>query len=334
MKRIRDAVNHVNFNRFRFWFQFGAFALMVYGGYLAIDLGSRLPLFSCGYNQEGRAGVCYLLPLQHQLGRAWPVLFSAASITILTGFAVFFLWFIVLNKGWCGFICPLGTIQDWLTAARRRLNVRFGKYTLGQFRQLTRVKYILLALMILIPLGIGGGLWSHDLSPPFCLICPARMILPLFTGDTTQLTVDFSSKTAVVMTTIGMMMTALFLVGSFVKKRFFCFLCPMSALHYLISKPALLKLKKDGAKCTRCGDCYRVCDLEIREIADEVTKKDIMTDDCTLCLKCVASCPEDGALKATFAGIPIFESTEAGFIKRMNQGVSDDQRDRNPKPAV
>ena len=56
------------------------------------------------------------------------------------------------------------------------------------------------------------------------------------------------------------------------------------------------------------------------KIADDVTTTNIMTDDCTLCLKCVASCPETGALRATFAGIPIFVSTEAGFIKRMNKG--------------
>lgn len=321
MKRIKDAVNQVDFNRFRFWFQLVAFVLFVYGGYLAIDLGSRLPFFSCGYNQEGRAGVCYLLPLQHQLGRPWAALFSAAGLTVLTGFGVFFLWFIVLNKGWCGFVCPLGTIQDWITSLRQMVGVRYGRYSQGQFSQLTKVKYILLALTILIPLGIGGGFLSHDMSPPFCLICPARMILPLFTGDTSHFTIDFSTKTALVMTALGMVVTALFLVGSFVKKRFFCFLCPMSALHYLISKPALLKLEKDGDKCTRCGDCYRVCDLDIKEIADEVNKKDIMTDDCTLCLKCVASCPEDGALKATFARVTIFESTEAGFVKRMNKGL-------------
>ncbi|MDO8262372.1 MAG: 4Fe-4S binding protein [Gallionella sp.] len=321
LQAVRDAVNRVDLKRFRFWFQLVAFVLFVYGGYFAIDLGSRLPFFSCGYNDEGRAGICYLLPLQHQLSQPWPRLFSLASIAILTGFLTFTLWFIVLNKGWCGYICPLGTIQDWITALRRRIGIRYSTYSESQFEQLTKVKYLLLALMILIPLGVGGGLFSHDVSPPFCLICPARMVLPAFTGDLSQFTIDFSSKTAMVMTALGISVTALFLVGSFVRKRFFCFFCPMSALHYLLSKPALLKLKKDGNKCTRCGDCYRVCDMGIKEIADDVTTVNIMTDDCTMCLKCVSSCPENGTLKATFAGIPIFESTEEGFIKRMGKGM-------------
>ncbi len=104
----------------------------------------------------------------------------------------------------------------------------------------------------------------------------------------------------------------------------------MSALQYLFSKPALLNLKKDGDKCTRCGDCYRVCDMEIREIADDVEQPRIMQDDCILCLKCVAACPEDGALKATFLGKTIFESTEAGFIKRMNRNQ---ESEREPNTA-
>ncbi|HUX29689.1 MAG TPA: 4Fe-4S binding protein [Thiobacillus sp.] len=325
MKRLKDAVDRVDLNRFRFWLQLAMFALLVYGGYLAVDLGSRLPMFSCGFNEEGRAGICYLLPLQHQLSRPWPQLFGFAGMSVLTGFSVFFLWFIVLNKGWCGYVCPLGTIQDWITALRRRLGARYSRYTQGQFRQLSRIKYLLLALMILIPLGIGGGWFSRDMGTPFCLICPARMILPMFTGDFSQFTIDFSSKTALVMTALGMGITGLFLAGAFVKKRFFCFFCPMSALHYLISRPALLKLKKDGDKCTRCGDCYTVCDMEIKEIADDIKTRDIMMDDCILCLKCVAACPEPGALKVNFASVTFFESTEAGFIKRSQKGIGLEQ---------
>jgi ferredoxin-type protein NapH len=145
------------------------------------------------------------------------------------------------------------------------------------------------------------------------------MIIPLFDLNTTHWTIDFSTTSKMVLTSLGIVIVGVFFVGAFVKKRFFCFFCPMSAFLYLLSKPALLTLRKDGDKCTRCGDCYRVCDLEIKEIADEIGKPAIMTDDCTLCLKCVASCPEPGALKANFAGVTFFESTEAGFIKRMRR---------------
>lgn len=331
MNRIRDAINHVNFNRFRVWLQIFFFVLVVYGGFLGVELGNSMPMLSCGYNTEGRAGMCFLMPLQEHLSWPWERLFSAAGVSILTGFAAFTAWFIVLNKGWCGFVCPLGTLQDWITQLRRRLGIRYSRYTLGQFKQLSRIKFLLLALGVLIPLGVGAGWFNSDLKLPFCAICPGKMIIPLLTGQTQYFTVDFSTRTAMILSSIGMFTTGLFFVGSFVKKRFWCFFCPMSALHYLISKPALLKLKKNGEKCTRCGDCYRVCDMEIKEIADEVTVPNIMMEDCTLCMKCIASCPEEGALKACFAGVTIFEATEAGFIKRMNKGSG---YDHNPQPRA
>jgi polyferredoxin len=320
MKALKAAVNGVHFNRFRFWVQLFFFVLVIYGGFLEIDLGNSMPMLSCGYNSEGRVGMCFLMPLQYTLSWPWEKLFSKAGLSIITGFVAFMAWFIVLNKGWCGFVCPLGTMQDWITQLRKWSGIRYSRYTLGQFNHLSRIKFLLLTLGILIPLGVGAGWFDSDLKLPFCSICPGKMIIPLLTGRTQYFTVDFSTPAAMIMSAIGMITTGLFFVGSFVKKRFWCFFCPMSALQYLVSKPALLKLKKDGSKCTRCGDCYRVCDMEIKEIADDVTQADIMMDDCTLCLKCVAACPEDGALKACFVGKSIFESTEAGFIKRMNKG--------------
>ncbi|MEJ2425497.1 MAG: 4Fe-4S binding protein [Candidatus Thiodiazotropha sp.] len=330
MGKIRAAINNVNLKRFRFWLQIGFFALFVYGGYLAINLGNSLPTFSCAFNNDGRGGVCFLMPIQHLMATRWSSLFGYAGLGVLTAFLTFALWFIVLNKGWCGYACPLGTIQDWISSLRTRLGIRSGRYTKPQFRSLSSIKYVLLALTLLIPLGIGGGYLPHSLGTPFCDICPGRMILPLFTGDTSQLTIDFSSKTAMIMTALGMLITGLFFTGAFIKKRFFCFFCPMSALHYLFSKPALLNLRKDGDKCTRCGDCYRVCDMQIREIADDVDNPRIMKDDCILCFKCVAACPEEGALKVTFVGLPIFEATEAGFNKRMNQGKPSEQPEQHP----
>ncbi len=321
---IRQWVNGIDLRRFRFWLQLGFFVLFIYGGYAAVNLGNSLPTFACGFVGESRGGVCYLLPLQHQLSVPWQRLFSWAILGVLEAFVLFALWFFVLNKAWCGYACPLGTLQDWITALRTRLGVRFSRYREAAFRRLTVIKYVLLALTILMPLAVGGGLLPHSLGTPFCDICPGRMILPLFTGDTSQLTVNFAEKSTMIMTALGMLITGGFFAGAFVKKRFFCFFCPMSALHYLLSRPALLQLRKDGDKCTRCGDCYRVCDMEIKEIADEVNTPRIMQDDCILCLKCVSACPEDGALKATFAGITIFEATEQGFMKRMNKGAAGD----------
>ena len=328
MNRVREFVNQADIRRFRFWVQIAFFILLMYGGFVITSIGDTLPTFSCAFNEQGRGGICYLLPLQHQMALSWKTLAAGAGFAVLTGFVTFMLWFVILNKAWCGYACPLGTIQDWITALRKKLRIPFSRYSQGQFRKLKKIKYILLVLLIFLPMMIGNSFFglpklSHDMATPFCMVCPGRVLLPMFSGDFSQLAIDFSSKTKLVLTALGVFITGLFLAGSFVKKRFFCFFCPMSALHYVLSKPAFLKLKKNGDKCTKCGDCYQVCDMQIKEIADDVTNRNIMQDDCIMCLKCVSACPENGCLEVSFLKVPVLESSETGFSRRMGRGSED-----------
>ena len=315
-KRIKKIVNNVNLYRFRFIIQLLTFILFVYGGYFAVNLGSSLPIFSCPYNEQSGA-TCYLIPLQHQLAMPTQILLGGAGISVIIGLLTFIFWFIFLNKAWCGYVCPFGTLQDWITKIRQFSGIRFSTYTQNQFEKLSKVKYIFLAIVVLFPLLMGVGLLGSDWSASFCKICPARIISPMFSGDFSQWIIDFSSITAMILTSIGMIFAGLFIVGSFVKKRFFCFFCPMSALHYIFSEISIVQLKKDGSKCTKCGDCYAVCDMQIKDIADNVIDKNILRDDCILCLKCIAACPEDNALHFDIFNYKAFSSTKEGFEKRM-----------------
>jgi polyferredoxin len=322
MNSLQKAINSTSISRFRFYFQLTAFILLLYGGYLAINIGDELPTFACLFT-DLRGGSCYLLGFQHQMTTPFKQMFGGRGIGILIGLATFVGFFVLFNKTWCGFVCPIGTIQDWITKLRRIFKIRYSTYSEPIFQRLSKIKYILLALLILIPMAIGNSFFGlpklgHDWGVPFCLICPGRTVLPLFSGDFSQLAVDFSSKTKMVFTALGMAVTGLFFAGSFVKTRFFCLFCPMSAFQYIFSKAGLLRLIKDGEKCTRCGNCYRACDVGIRAIADDVDNKNIVKDDCMMCFKCIEVCPEEGCLKAKFLTMPLYESTSAGFFKRMD----------------
>ena len=324
--KIKKYIDNSNVSRFRFWIQLLSFFLFVYGGYFFIEIGSRLPIFSCPY-VEGSPGGCYLIGVQHELHTTWGTIFSPRGISILKSLGIFLIFFLFLNKAWCGFVCPLGTLQDWITRLRKMLGFSFVRYGEMSFKRLKSIKYILLFLLILIPLAIKNSFFGLPLLPegmntPFCQICPARIILPLFTGDTSQIFVDFTDPATIAMTSLGLIVAALFIVGSFVKKRFFCFFCPMSALQFLFSKIGILRMVKDGDKCTRCGNCSRVCDIGITEIADDVLSKNIVKDDCMMCFKCVEACPEEGALKVKVVNFDIFSATEEGFFKRY--GETDD----------
>jgi len=321
--KIKKYIDNSNVSRFRFWIQLVSFFIFVYGGYFFIEIGSRLPIFSCPY-VPGSPGGCYLIGVQHELNTTWSSIFSPRGIGILKSLGIFFIFFIFLNKAWCGFVCPLGTLQDWITRLRKSMGFSFTRYNEMSFKRLKVIKYVILFLLILIPLAINNSFFGlpelpHGMHTPFCQICPARIILPLFNGDTSQIFVDFTDPATIIMSSLGLMVAALFLVGSFVKKRFFCFFCPMSALQFLFSKIGILRLVKDGDKCTRCGNCSRVCDVGITEIADDVLSKNIVKDDCMMCFKCVEACPEEGALKVKVVSFDIFSATEEGFFKRYGE---------------
>lgn len=328
MRKIKDTIKHKLFaadmDRFRFYVQLLSFLVLVYGGYLALDLGNHLPTFACPFAPRS-SGTCYLFAFQHQISLPLTHLTGPRGVALLSGLLGFVLLFVLLNKAWCGFACPLGTLQDWITKLRVKLNIRYSVYSKRTFKQLKKIKYVLLILLILLPLGmrneiLGYPLLSHDFSTPYCMVCPARTMLPLFSADTEQLSIDFSSKTKLILTTLGMAVTGLFLAGAFVKRRFFCLFCPMSALQYLFSKVGLLRMTKDGSRCTRCGNCSRVCDMGLSEIAEELERKNIVTDDCMMCFKCVAACPEEGCLKVGFLGKTIYMATEEGFYHRQAKG--------------
>ena len=321
MNKLKHFMNMADIARFRFWLQIFFFVLLTYGGYLAINVGDQLPTFSCLF-EDGRGGSCYLMGFQHQMATPWSRMTTGRGIGILVGLFTFVGFFIVFNKAWCGYVCPVGTIQDWLTMVRQKIGIRDSEYSETIFNRLKKIKYILLLLLILIPMAMGNsffglGKLSHDFGVPFCMVCPGRTVMPVFVGDFSQLAIDFSSKTKMVFTALGMLVTGMFFVGSFLKKRFFCLFCPMSAFHYIFHKAGFLRLTKVGSKCTKCGNCYRACDMGIRAIAEDLESNNIVKDDCMMCLKCVAVCPEEGCLKASWLGMPVYEATEEGFYLRM-----------------
>ncbi|MBT3301293.1 MAG: 4Fe-4S binding protein [Bacteroidetes bacterium] len=320
MNKIKHKINLANISRFRTIIQILSFILIMYGGYAAITISERIPTFACPY-ATGSAGTCYLIAMQHGLHITWADFASYRGFGFYTGLLIFLAWFIVFNKSWCGFVCPLGSIQDWITKLRKLLGIAFTKYDSKLFKKLRFIKFIVLGLLILIPLGMSNSLFglphfSHDLGAPFCQICPGRTVLPLFTGSTSELFIDFANNTTIFMSTLGIIIFVTFIIGSFFKKRFFCFFCPMSALQFLFSRIGLLRMTKVGSVCTKCGNCSRVCDIGIEQIAEDITSKFIVKDDCMMCFKCVEACPENDCLKVSFAGISILNSTDEGFFKR------------------
>lgn len=305
-----------------------SFFILLMGGWVGINLGGFLPTYSCPYVGGSRGGVCFLFRFQYLLSNASMEAFIGLGKHIL----YFSLLVILVGRAWCGWICPVGFVQDLIDLVRRKLHVGYIRFPERLRNRLGCVKWILLFVAVLLPLWVAYPLFAPavaiDLRQPYCQLCPGRYILPLLIGDINDVAVNFKSATTIVMSLLGLIFSVTLIVGAFLKRRFWCSYCPMGLLLSWYRKLGFLKLKKDCGKCTMCGACYNACPVDIEQIFREREKEDVTFADCTLCLKCIEYCPEDNALRATFLGKTIYRSTSKGFFKRhvtipKNRGQND-----------
>jgi polyferredoxin len=305
LHRIRTLVQHVSF------------AVLIYGGRVGINLGSAVPCFACPF-VTGCGGQCYLMGLQGYIGfgMSFAALGGPLFFKALLWMAVFMLLTAFLGKMWCGWICPFGLIQDWITAVRKKLGVRERFITLEKRNTLSPIKYILLIGMILLPPLVTAGILRDDFYLPFCNICPGKSILPLFTGNTRYLALNFGNRITLVFSILLISISGLTLTGMFFKERFFCIFCPMLALINLMKPLTMLRLTKQPPACTGCANCRRSCPMDIEAVYLERDKSDVQTGLCLDCFRCTESCPSPSALSVRFLGKTLFSSRRAYAARR------------------
>ena len=305
-----------------------AFLFLVYGSvfvgfYSADKLSGAFPVLSCAYDAK-TADYCVLIPLQHQFGHRVGTALAAGMFSfsvllpVLTTLGTFFILFVLLNKAFCGWLCPLGFFQELLGMIGQKLHLnRTVSLDPKLVDRIRPVKWLMLGFLVLLfPLASGLGFAGSELGDPFCKICPSRILTSLAAGQLNQLYIDTSSAGYMILSIIADTMFGLILVLSLTMRQPFCRICPMLALHALFRKVGLVRLtKKYTPRCDKCGLCSKACPMDIREIHTS-KEKDILFPDCTLCGRCVEFCPDKDVMAMKYAMIPIFVSSPQYFKER------------------
>ncbi|MDR1395275.1 MAG: 4Fe-4S binding protein [Deltaproteobacteria bacterium] len=306
--------------KLRYIVQHAGFFVFTYGGYFRINLGSSIPCLSCPFVYSC-TGYCYLMMFQRALGLLFMPLTSATAgpdpwagvwsnfLNLLTGLAFFSVLVIILGKSWCGWLCPFGLFQDWITRLRRKLNIRESEIVLKHKEKLSVIKYVLLGYLIIFPLMASLGWLPVDFILAFCNICPAKALMPLFAGDIQYLALDVSTAAALGFSLALLLVTASFLIGMFFKDRFFCLFCPMLALMNFYKALYLLKLTKEPLACHGCGNCRRTCAMDNETVYRERIKSNVYDADCMGCFKCAESCAADQSLMVKLGPLKLFKSS-------------------------
>ena len=213
------------------WIFMIAFSILVmFGGiWFGFTLaGIDFPVLACPTNRDQLIeSSCYFL--SH-----FPVLFEEYSAG---GVVLFFIstvgFALLLGRTICGFLCPMGLLQDIMHVIRQKTRTEGISMTQSLYRRLTPVKWTMILLMF--GLVFAGG--------EFCSFCPALVTSPVLAG----------MKVSIYLS--GFMMVIV-LVGSFFKRRFWCNICPLGYLIGLTHRISPFRVKKDTISCTECGACY------------------------------------------------------------------------------
>ena len=213
---------------------------------------------------------------------------------------------LVLGRVWCGWLCPLGTILDWIPLRRRRKpqleipdswrGVKYGVL----LTVLGAAVFTNLTLLILDPLTILFRTLSTVIWPAVDQIvtgAETALYQVRFMQGAVAAFDRLVRPSVLPIEPVFYRYTAIYagiflgLIGlNLLAPRFWCrYLCPLGALLGLLSKLSLVQ-REVNEGCTACNACVGVCPTGTIERGRGYASD---PGECTMCLDCLAACPAD-----------------------------------------
>ena len=204
-------------------------------------------------------------------GRVPPV--HAAGFFLFESFLIISFLF---RKSFCSWICPVGTVSEYLWKLGRSIygrNVQLEPWAAASLRPL---KYLVLSFFAFAVVWMSAADIAEFLGSPYALIVDVRMMnFFRYLGGATAIVV------------LALVIASIFI------QNFWCrFLCPYGGFLGLISMLSPVRITRDVSTCIDCAKCAKACPSALP--VDKLLQ--IRSAECTGCLECVAVCPAKDAL--------------------------------------
>lgn len=275
LRRVRDVVTSR-------WFIKTAFFLYFVSAIV------RLVLFKSWAEGTGPhvgrpEAVAGLLPVGHFTsfiawlkGGGWDSILPA-GLVIIIGALLVSLFF---KRGFCGYICPVGTFWEYFSLLGRKL--------LGKNFKLPRWLDIAgRVLQIVLTVGCLGFLLIVSVQEALQF----RQMPYMWVADLKILS-EFANPTFLIAVIVCAGL-------SFFLGPVWCrYLCPVGGLYSLVGLASPEKVHRNEQTCTHCGKCAHACHAFI----DPSKVKAVNSTVCDGCMDCVKACPEKNTLQAKSMG--------------------------------
>lgn len=220
---------------------------------------------------------------------------------------------ILIGRFFCGWICPLGTLNHFFSSYKPE---RKGKKRVetNHYKKWMATKYYL--LFGLVAMSLFTSLQTGILDPiPFLVRSLAVSVIPALNfGLRNGLDFLYATNVAALQWVadagyglfgsnilsfkpqyfhLAFLIGVIFLLVAILNRiitRFWCRgICPLGALMGLLSRFSIFGMEKDHGKCDDCNRCLLHC----QGACDPQGKVPWRQAECHLCFNCEAACPED-----------------------------------------
>jgi polyferredoxin len=206
------------------------------------------------------------------LTRSVPEMHAAGMFMLIAFVGISFLY----RKSFCSWICPIGTLSEWLWQSGQYLLKRTFALPRWIDIPLRSLKYILLALFVYVVVTMPVPEIRAFLHSPYGIVADVEM-LNFFR--------EMSEGTAIFLVVITVL--------SLVVKNAWCrYLCPYGALMGMVALVSPTRITRSPEACIDCAKCAKACPAGL-PVDVLLTVK---SAECTACMSCVAVCPAARAL--------------------------------------
>ncbi|WP_372798919.1 4Fe-4S binding protein [Pontiella sp.] len=198
-------------------------------------------------------------------------------------FLVILLTALLLKRGFCSWVCPIGLLNEFMNGAQKLL-FRQPLVVRRWFDYLLRsIKYLLLGFFCwIILLKMPGSALKAFIYSPYNEIADLKMLVFFLDPSTTTIVV----------------LSVLTLLALLIRNAWCRYLCPYGALLGMTSWLSPWKIRRNADSCIDCKKCTKACPASIPVHRAGTVR----SDECHACLQCVAACPVKETLQLSARG--------------------------------